>query len=227
MSVSSLARWRNHALAVVLLACLALPQAVRAAASLAPFSATYRLHVDGWPDVTLHHRLTHDGGQWQSAMRASIAVAEGHELSRFRLAGDHLDALFYTSGYRLFGLGDDYRLSGRELDDLPDRQTTLIVLARRAPAASCVGADSEPCTLRYLDHRGDTVTLDYRVTERGDTLASGHRFPSVRVDTWRPDKPDRHLLLRFTPELPGLLLGAEYRREGKVVSTLELISLDR
>lgn len=226
MLVPSPARFRCHAPVLILVAWLmALP--TQAAAALAPFSATYRLHVAGWPDVTIHHRLSHDDGQWESAMQASIAVAEGNELSRFRLAGDHLDALFYTSGYRLFGLGDDYRLTGRQLGDLPDRQTALVILARRAPAAPCASANSKPCTLRYRDYQGETVTLHYRVTERGDTVASGNRFTSVRVDTWRPDKPDRHLLLRFTPELPGLLLGAEYRRDGEVVSTLELTSLER
>ncbi len=210
---------------LLLLWLIALP--TLAAAPLEPFAATYRLQIDGWPDATIHHQLTRHDGQWESAMQARIAFAEGNESSRFRLAGDHLEALLYTSSYRLFGMGSDYRLNARQLAELPDRQTALLILSRQALSAACVGVSSSPCTLRYRDYRGDLVTLNYRVSERGESSSPSGRLSSVSVDTWRPDKPARHLMIRFTPDLPGLLLGAEYRRDGELVSTLALTSLDR
>jgi len=198
-----------------------------AAAEPHPFSATYRLHLDGWPDVTIHHRLSRDDGQWESAMHAQIAIAEGNERGRFRVTDDGLDALFYRSGYRLFGLGKDYRLDDRELAPLPDRQTALVALARQAATATCNGTDASPCTLRYRDYDGAAVTLAYRVLDRNEVRVEGHRYPSLNILTWRSDKPERQLRLRMTPALPGLLLGGDYRRDGKILSTLELAHLNR
>ncbi|KXS36723.1 MAG: hypothetical protein AWU55_2946 [Halomonadaceae bacterium T82-2] len=198
-----------------------------AAAEPHPFSATYRLHVAGWPDVTIHHQLSRDGGQWESAMNAQIAVAEGNERGRFRVTDDGLDALFYKSGYRLFGLGKNYRLDGHDLAALPDRQTALVALARQAATTSCNGADAAPCTLRYRDYDGAPVTLAYRILDRDDVTVEGHHYPSLNILTWHPDKPERQLRLRLTPALPGLLLGGDYRRDGDLRSTLELADLNR
>lgn len=216
---------RRTASLLVLLAGLAFSLAGLAQASPVPFQAKYRLSLEGWPDARIDHRLSHQGELWQSEMSVALAMAEGEERSRFRLDDQGVDAHSFVSGYRLLGLGDDYRLAADELTELPDRQTALFALSRQAVEARCTHAQVAPCTVRYLDHKGDEETLKYRVVERREVALPAGTFPGIRVDTWDPEKPDRHLIMTFHTEVPGLLLGMAYRRDGEQKSHLVLTSL--
>lgn len=194
-------------------------------ASPVPFQASYQLAIAGWPDAQIDHRLSRRGELWQSEMRADIGIAEGNERSRFRVSEQHVEAQSYTSGYRMLGIGKRYTLAADEMTALPDRQAALFALSRQAVDARCRGDQVAPCTLRYLDHKGDEETLQYRVVERGEVALPAGRFPGIRVAIWDAEKPDRHLTMTFHSEVPGLLLSADYRRAGERRSRLVLTRL--
>ncbi|MEQ6916195.1 hypothetical protein [Halomonas aquatica] len=185
-----------------------------------PFDARYRLEVKGWPNATIEHRLSRDGKQWISEMSADIGVARGSERSRF-LAGQAIRSLHYASGYTLMGFGKEYELDHEALARLPDRQTALIDLSRRAAAADC----AHPCRLRYLDHRGREKLIEYRVLLRDTLSLPPGNFEAVRVEASEPDEPGRKMTFSFHPGVPGLLLAMEYHRDGKRRSRLTLIEL--
>lgn len=190
------------------------------AAEPRPFDARYRLEVAGWPSTTVEHRLSHDGTHWQSDMRAAIAVARGHERSRF-IAGEAIRSLHYSSGYSLLGIGKAYELDREALARLPDRQTALFELSRRAVSDDC----ASPCRLRYLDHRGREERVDYRRLDRRTLQLPAGRFEAVRVEVTEPDDPDRRMVFSFHPGVPGLLLAMEYHRDGERRSRLALTDL--
>ncbi|OLO06601.1 hypothetical protein BTW08_16420 [Salinicola sp. MH3R3-1] len=204
-----------------------------------PFTAHYQLDISGWPDATITHQLSrvsndsHPGGGWdnvwESTMRASIKVASGEERGQFELDGDRVQAIDYTSAYSLVGIGDEYHLDQSQLQSLPDRQTALFELSRKAPDARCASTQVSPCELDYQNHKGKTETLYYRVTDRGDIDTPAGTFPGVTVDTWDPEKRDRHLYFTFHREIPALLLKMRYVKEGEERSHLTLtdLTLDR
>jgi len=202
-----------------------------ALAAPTPFIAHYRLDISGWPDATITHRLSrlgndsHPGDVWESAMSASLKVASGEERGRFQLDADRVQALDYTSAYSLVGIGDEYHLDRSQLQSLPDRQTALFELSQKATAARCASPQVSPCELDYQNHRGKTETLYYRVTEHGDTTTPAGTFPGVTVDTWDPEKRERHLYFTFHRDIPGLLLKMRYVREDEERSHLTLTDL--
>lgn len=204
--------------ALILLLLLAAGSAL--AAEPRPFDARYRLEVAGWPSTTIEHRLSRDGTLWQSDMRAAIAVARGHERSRF-IAGEAIRSLHYASGYSLLGIGKDYELDRQALARLPDRQTALFDLSRRAVADDC----DTPCRLRYLDHRGREERVEYRRLDRRTLELPAGRFETVRVEVTEPDSPERRMVFSFHPDVPGLLLAVEYHRDGERRSRLALTGL--
>ncbi|MGC3874537.1 hypothetical protein ACPF7Z_14850 [Halomonas sp. GXIMD04776] len=199
-----------------------LVQAAQAQAALSPFEATYSLVIKGWPDARISHRLSRLEDAWQSEMSASIATAEGDELSRFRLEGDTIDAQTYASGYRFLGFGERYQLNADELSSLPDRQTALFILSRQANNARCTHSQVAPCRLHFLNYEGEETILKYRVVGRDEVSLPAGTFPRITLDAWNPDKPDRHLIFGFHPQIPGLLLSLEYQREGQLKSRLTL-----
>lgn len=196
-----------------------------------PFTAHYRLDISGWPDATITHTLSRQGdvsspGEvWESDMRASIKVASGEERGQFQLDGDRVQALDYTSAYSLVGIGDDYHLDKNQLQALPDRQTALFELSSEAPAARCANPQVSPCELDYQNHKGKTERLFYRVTDRSDIETPAGTFPGVTVDTWDPEKRDRHLYFTFHREIPGLLLKMRYVKKDEARSHLTLTEL--
>lgn len=186
-----------------------------------PFTARYRLEVSGWPNASVEHRLSREGSSWYSEMSATIAVARGEERSRFLVRDQGVRALQYASGYSLLGLGEDYRLATDDLAALPDRQAALFDLSRRVFDGGCQAA----CAFRYLDHRGREERMEYRVLgPESLTLAAG-RFEALAVEVTEPGKPERHLVFRFHPEVPGLMLSVEYHRDGERRSRLSLTEL--
>ncbi|WFF40490.1 hypothetical protein EVC62_02655 [Salinicola endophyticus] len=192
-----------------------------------PFVAHYRLAISGWPDATITHRLSQHGSVWESTMQASLKIAHGEERGRFAVEGDDVQAIDYTSGYSLLGIGDDYHLNADQLKRLPDRQTALFELARTAPEARCRSDQVSPCQLTYQDHKGRDKTLYYRVTGEGEVTTPAGKFPGVSVDTWDadPDKRGRHLFLTFDRDVPGLLLASRYVRDGEQRSQLSLLDV--
>ncbi|MBZ0329439.1 hypothetical protein KZO25_03815 [Halomonas sp. ANAO-440] len=189
-----------------------------------PFDARYRLEVSGWPNASIEHRLIRDNHHWQSRMNASIAVARGNERSRFFLTPDGVRSVNYASGYSLLGIGGDYRLGSDELSELPDRQAALFDLSLSALNGSC--QEEAGCRLVYQDHRGREESLDYRVHDRETLSLPAGKFEAVKVEVMDPETPDRTMTFHFHPELPGLLLAVDYRRDGKRKSRLRLTSLD-
>lgn len=191
------------------------------AAEPRPFDARYHLEVDGWPNATIEHRLSRDGTQWLSDMRADITLAQGRERSRF-LADETVQSLHYASGYSLLGVGKRYALDRETLARLPDRQAALFELSRRATTTQCTA----PCRLRYLDHRGRETLVEYRLLPRTALSLPAGKFEAVRVEVVEPDEPDRRLRFSFHPGVPGLLLAMEYHRDGERRSRLSLAELD-
>ncbi|MDR5865513.1 hypothetical protein [Halomonas koreensis] len=186
-----------------------------------PFEARYHLEVAGWPDAEIRHRLSERAGHWQSEMRASLPGASGHEWGRFRLEDDRLRALHYAAGYSLLGIRRAYALDREALAPLPDRQSALVALARRAIDGAC----RRDCRLRYRDHRGREETLSYRLLAREPLRLPVGRFEAVRVALSEPGEDDRRLELAFDAGHPGLLLGLEYHRDGERRSRLTLTGL--
>jgi len=187
-----------------------------------PFAARYQLEVHGKPDVTIDHRLVREGRHWLNIMRGTAALARGEERSRFAIHGDDVLPLHYASGYSLLGIGKRYRLLPDSLRQRPDRLTALFALSRQAAASACTAT----CRLDYQDHRGDEETLEYRILARERLSLPAGDFETVPVEATHPGKPDRRLVLRFHPELPGLLLAADYYRKGERRSRLTLTALD-
>ncbi|WP_106418528.1 hypothetical protein [Salinicola tamaricis] len=191
-----------------------------------PFVAHYRLAISGWPDATITHRLSRHGDAWESAMQASVKIAHGKERGRFTVKGDGVQALDYTSGYSLLGIGDDYHLNAKQLKRLPDRQTALFELARTAPEARCRSDQVSPCQLTYQDHKGRDKTLFYRVTARRRSPRRPASFRGQRRylgrrpgQAWPPSVPD------LRPRVPGLLLASRYVRDGEQRSQLTLLDV--
>lgn len=208
----------------LLLLLLCVPPGLVAASTLTeprPFNAEYRLEIRGWPDATIDHRLSRENGHWQSRMQAAIAVASGNERSRFYLSPKGAQAVTYSSGYSLLGIGGNYRLDKDDLAALPDRQTALFELSRQAPVADCT-----KCELRYVDHKGEPEHLNYRVRGEETLSLPAGVFPAVTVETWESDSPKNRLVFHFHPDLPGLMLAVEYHRGGEARSRLTLTALD-
>ncbi|MCK2041479.1 hypothetical protein KZO83_02075 [Chromohalobacter sp. TMW 2.2308] len=193
-----------------------------------PFSATYHLRLDGWPDADVDHRLSHlSTNDWQSEMRASILTAEGYERGKFRLQEEDVQAWHYASGYSLFGLGERYYLSARDLADLPDRQSALFQLSRKLDDAPCQDDKATPCELAYADHKGRTEHFAYRVAAPQTLEVPAGAFEARWVDGWNPEKPNRRLRLAFSSTTPGLLISVEYYRDGELTSRMVLTELQR
>ncbi len=188
-----------------------------------PFAARYRLEVKGWPGADVAHRLTREGDHWQSLMETGIRIAHGSERSRFRVEQNGVRALHYASGYTLLGVGDTYRLEADALTTLPDRQTALFALSRRALGGDC--AAGETCRIRYLDHKGREEVLDFRILGPESLSLPAGTFEALTVEANEPDEPDRRLVFRFHPTLPGLLLAVDYHRDGERRSRLSLSEL--
>jgi hypothetical protein len=187
------------------------------------FTARYSLAVGGWPEASIEHRLSREGGHWQSRMQASLAMARGDERSRFRVTPDGVQGLGYRSGYSLLGIGKDYRLAADRLTGLPDRQAALFALSRRATGGDCQAG----CEVGYLDHQGEEQRLEVRpLAGRRLSLPAGE-FTATRIELTDPDEPDRRLVLAFDADTPGLLLGMAYHRDGERRGRLTLTDLDR
>nr|WP_298249174.1 hypothetical protein [uncultured Halomonas sp.] len=187
-----------------------------------PFIARYRLKVEGWPAAYIEHRLSRDGDYWESLMETDIRVARGSERSRFLLQDEGIQSLFYASGYSLMGVGDSYQLDAEPLEALPDRQTALFAFSRRIINGDCI---AETCAIHYLDHKGREELLKARAQGRSRVTLPAGTFPALTAEAWEADKPDRRLLFRFHPEVPGLLLSVDYQRDGKRHSHLVLSEL--
>ncbi len=219
----------RHRLALPALAALSLLPALGPGSAqaddpaLTPFNASYRLEVKGWPNATIDHRLSRESGHWQSRMEAAIAVARGNEHSRFIVTPDGVRSVNYGSGYSLLGVRGSYRLGSDELGDRLDRQAALVELSRRAANGGCEAT----CRLVYQDHRGREESVEYRIVERAPLMLPAGRFDAVKVEVLDPETPDRQLLFHFHPEVPGLLLAAEYHREGERRSRLTLRALEK
>ncbi len=195
-------------------------QVAESAVRVAPqaFNARYRLEVSGWPRTSVDHRLFQDGASWHSEMSAAIAMARGEERSRFLIKEEGVRSLQYSSGYSLLGFGGDYRLAPDDLASLPDRQAALFELSHRALNGGC----AESCIIRYQDHRGREEHMDVqRLGTETLTLPAGH-FEALVLEVTEPDKPERRLLFRLHPEVPGLMLSVEYHRDGERKSRLSL-----
>lgn len=188
-----------------------------------PFEAQYRLEIRGWPSATITHTLSNEGFHWRSDMRFSVAVARGQERSRFILDDNETRPLFYNSSYSLFGIGDSYHLSEADLSS-PDRQTALFDLSRRAGHENCTA--SAPCEIEFVDHKGRDEHFQYYMTEPGTIRVPAGQFEAHRVTLIDTEKPDRHLQINFHPDWPGLILSAEYQKEGRRETQLALTSFN-
>ncbi|WP_192034937.1 hypothetical protein [Halomonas sp. YLGW01] len=186
------------------------------------FEATYRLEIEGWPDTDVTHRLRREGDAWISEMRARIAVASGWERSRFTLESDRVTSRDYASGYSLLGISKDYRMGRDELGAWPDRQAALFALSRQAEAATCWHPQVAPCTLTYTDYEGEEKRFHYRRLETTTLELPAGTFSAVTVALWRSERPGRDLRLTFSPRLPGLLLAADYFKDGERKSRMRL-----
>ncbi|WP_136253249.1 hypothetical protein [Onishia niordana] len=186
------------------------------------FDATYRLEIEGWPDANINHTLKRRGDAWISEMRAAVAVANGWERSRFTIDENGVNSSDYESGYSLLGIGEDYHMGQGELEAWPDRQAALFELSRQASQASCWHPQVAPCTLTYTNYKGETKRYHYRRLETTTLDLPAGSFPAVTISLWRGDHPGRDLRLTFTPEVPGLLLAADYFKDGERTSRLSL-----
>ncbi|WP_168011844.1 hypothetical protein [Halomonas salinarum] len=189
------------------------------------FDAIYRLEIEGWPDANINHTLKRRGDAWISEMRAAIAVANGWERSRFTIDENGVNSSDYASGYSLLGIGEDYHMGQGELDRWPDRQAALFQLSQQADQVACRHPQVAPCTLTYTNYKGEEETFLYRRLDTSTLELTVGSFPAVTISLWRGEHPDRDLRLTFTPEVPGLLLAADYFKDGKRTSRLSLRSL--
>lgn len=186
-----------------------------------PFNARYRLEVSGWPSTSVEHRLSRDGGSWYSEMSAAIAMARGEESSRFLIEEHGVRSLQYLSGYSLLGLGGDYRLTPDDLATVPDRQAALFDLSRRVLDDGC----QEVCSIRYQNHRGREERMEYRILGPESLSLPAGEFEAMAVEVTEPGKPERRMVFRFHPEIPGLILVVDYHRDGERKSRLSLTRL--
>jgi hypothetical protein len=177
-----------------------------------PFQAKYRLELRGWPNATITHTLSNEESHWLSSMNFSVAVARGEERSRFLVNENTTHSLLYNSSYSLFGIGDSYQLNEHDLGNL-DRQAALFNLSRRAGHEHCI--ESSPCDVTFVDHRGRDEHFKYYATEPSMINVPAGTFEAHRVTLIDVEKPDRHLQINFHPEWPGLILSAEYQKEGR------------
>ncbi|XKH59668.1 hypothetical protein LG290_13475 [Halomonas sediminis] len=184
-----------------------------------PFEAQYRFEMRGWPSATITHQLSQEVNHWLSDMSFSVTVARGAERSRFIVNEDSVHSLVYNSSYALFGIGDTYQLEEAEMF-LPDRQAALFELSRQAGNAGCVV--TSPCEINYLDHRGREEQFAYYLVQRGPISLPAGEFDALTVALVDAEKPDRQLQLSFHPGFPGLVLSADYRREGRRETKLSL-----
>lgn len=184
-----------------------------------PFEAQYRLEVRGWPGATITHRLSNEGNHWLSDMRFSITVARGQEFSRFSLNGDDTHPLLFNSSYSVLGVGDSYQLSEGDIPTL-DRQSALFDLSRRAGHENCT--ERAPCTIEFVDQKGRDEYFQYYVNEPGSIEVPAGEFETLSVSLLDTEKPDRLLQINFHPDWPGLILSAEYQKEGRRETQLTL-----
>nr|WP_286086898.1 hypothetical protein [Halomonas sp. S3-1-1] len=184
-----------------------------------PFEASYRLDIRGWPGATVRHTLSQEGLHWLSSMRFSIAVAKGEERSRFAVEDNDTRALLYSSSYSLLGVGDDYTLDETELTAL-DRQTALFDLSRRVESSECT--ERAPCDITFLDHRGRDEHFQYYVHPQATVSVPAGEFQAPSVTLTDVEKPDRHIDISFHPQWPGLILSAEYIKDGRRDTTITL-----
>ncbi|SDN78275.1 hypothetical protein [Vreelandella arcis] len=177
-----------------------------------PFEAQYRLSVSGWPSATITHHLSRENNHWRSDMRFSIAVVSGEERSRFSIADDTTRALLYNSSYSLFGIGNRYQLEEGDLSTL-DRQTALFDLSRRAGNENCT--EIAPCEVRFLDHEGEEEHYQYYLDSQAPINVPAGEFEALNIVMLNADKQHRELHLSFHPDWPGLLLSAQYYKNGE------------
>lgn len=182
-----------------------------------PFQAQYRLEIRGWPGATITHTLSNEGLHWLSDMNFAVAIARGEERSRFSIDNTSTRSLLYNSSYSLLGIGDSYQLNESDISSL-DRQAALFDLSRRAGHEDCMV--STPCDIEFVDHRGRDEHFQYYVDQQNInepntiTVPAGE-FEATRVTLIDKEKPDRYLHINFHPDWPGLILSAEYRKEGR------------
>lgn len=182
-----------------------------------PFQAQYRLEIRGWPGATITHTLSNEGLHWLSNMNFAVAIARGEERSRFSIDDTTTRSLLYNSSYSLLGVGDSYQLNESDISSL-DRQAALFDLSRRAGHEGCMV--STPCDIEFVDHRGRDEYFQYYVDQQNInepntiTVPAGE-FEATRVTLVDKEKPDRYLHINFHPDWPGLILSAEYRKEGR------------
>ncbi|RUR33771.1 hypothetical protein [Vreelandella nanhaiensis] len=189
-------------------------------AELMPFKAQYRLETRGWPGATITHTLTQEGLHWLSDMSFSVTIARGQEYSRFSVSDDSIHSLLYNSSYSLLGVGDSYQLNEDAIPSI-DRQAALVDLSRRAGNEACM--QSAPCELEFVDHRGrDEHFQYYSVPGLQVVSVPAGEFEAQRVILSDTEKPDRHLEINFHPDWPGLILSAEYRKEGRRQTRIRL-----
>ncbi|KHJ52316.1 hypothetical protein PZ78_02380 [Vreelandella venusta] len=176
-----------------------------------PFEAQYRLEIRGWPGATITHTLSNEGLHWLSDMSFSVAVARGQERSRFAVDDDTTRSLLYNSSYSLFGVGDSYQLNEADIHSL-DRQTALFDLSRRVGHEDCT--QEAPCDISFVDHRGRDEHFQYYLNPPASVSVPAGEFDAKQVTLVDAEKPDRHLVINFHPDWPGLILSAEYQKEG-------------
>ncbi|WP_422822299.1 hypothetical protein [Vreelandella andesensis] len=177
-----------------------------------PFQAQYRLEIRGWPGATITHTLSNEGLHWLSDMNFSVAVARGEERSRFSIDDSTTRSLLYNSSYSLLGVGDSYQLNESDIGSL-DRQAALFDLSRRAGHEGCTV--NAPCDIEFVDHRGRDEHFQYYVNAPATISVPAGEFEATRVTLIDREKPDRHLQINFHPNWPGLILSAEYQKEGR------------
>lgn len=185
-----------------------------------PFEAQYRLEIRGWPNANITHTLSHEGLHWLSDMSFSVAVARGQERSRFVLDDTSTRSLLYSSSYSLLGVGDSYQLNEGDIGSL-DRQAALFDLSRRAGHEHCT--ENTPCNIEFVDHRGRDEHFLYYTNDTSSIQVPAGEFDAKRVTLIDAEKPDRHLQINFHPEWPGLILSAEYQKEGRRQTRLTMM----
>lgn len=191
------------------------------ASSPQAFDARYHLAVDGWPDATIKHRVSREGGHWLSEMHSSVAIAGGNESARFIEDGDQLRALSYRSNYSMLGVGKSYQLNRDQLAQKPDRQTALISLSLQVQEDRC----ENDCTVRFVDYKGRDEILDWRRVDDISVQVDGQMVQAPTIELQDPEKTDRHMVMSFHPEIPGLLLRLDFYKHGEQVSQLSLSRL--
>lgn len=195
-------------------------EAASTLADIVPFEAQYRLETRNWPSATITHTLSQEGQHWLSDMRFSLAIVSGQEYSRFSVADDAVRSLLFSSSYSLLGVGDSYRLTDNDIATL-DRQAALVDLSRRAGHETCTR--SAPCDLDFVDHRGRDEHFQYYATPGTHTVnVPAGEFEVQQVILTDIEKPDRHLEINFHPDWPGLIVSAEYQKEGRRQTRIRL-----